>query len=205
MRYVLSNHPIHPVANINLLISLSLSFSQSLSPLSNSLSPLANYLLLSISLPQSRSLSPCLNLSPSIPLSSQYIFLPHIIYLAPKHTHMYAHQSTHISHSYTCTHIRMCSPTHAHTPESFLPADTIPGRQCMASCFFLLRQFDDVLIYLNSVKVSSCSNATLNRVRRISCSNAALDRVCRLRGGHDRDVLSCSCLFYRVMQDANLT
>lgn len=30
--------------------------------------------------------------------------------------------------------------------------DTIPGRQCMASCFFLLRQFDDVLIYLNSVK-----------------------------------------------------
>ncbi|XP_062424642.1 intraflagellar transport protein 56 isoform X2 [Rhea pennata] len=31
--------------------------------------------------------------------------------------------------------------------------DTIPGRQCMASCFFLLRQFGDVLIYLNSVKV----------------------------------------------------
>lgn len=31
--------------------------------------------------------------------------------------------------------------------------DTIPGRQCMASCFFLLRQFEDVLVYLNSVKV----------------------------------------------------
>lgn len=31
--------------------------------------------------------------------------------------------------------------------------DTIPGRQCMASCFFLLKQFDDVLIYLNSIKV----------------------------------------------------
>ena len=30
--------------------------------------------------------------------------------------------------------------------------DTIPGRQCMASCFFLLRQFDDVLTYLNSIK-----------------------------------------------------
>ena len=27
--------------------------------------------------------------------------------------------------------------------------DTIPGRQCMASCFFILRQFDDVLIYLS--------------------------------------------------------
>lgn len=31
--------------------------------------------------------------------------------------------------------------------------DTIPGRQCMASCFFLLKQFEDVLIYLNSIKV----------------------------------------------------
>ncbi len=31
--------------------------------------------------------------------------------------------------------------------------DTIPGRQSMAACFFLLKQFDDVLIYLNSVKV----------------------------------------------------
>merc|ERR1719243_90499 len=30
--------------------------------------------------------------------------------------------------------------------------DTIPGRQCMASCFFLLRQFEDVNIYLNSIK-----------------------------------------------------
>ncbi|GLH16206.1 Intraflagellar transport protein 56 [Gryllus bimaculatus] len=30
--------------------------------------------------------------------------------------------------------------------------DTIPGRQCMASCFFLLRQFEDVLLYLNSIK-----------------------------------------------------
>lgn len=30
--------------------------------------------------------------------------------------------------------------------------DTIPGRQCMASCYFLLGQFDDVLIYLESIK-----------------------------------------------------
>ncbi|MEJ1280763.1 tetratricopeptide repeat domain 26 [Cricetulus griseus] len=34
----------------------------------------------------------------------------------------------------------------------YLRQDTIPGRQCMASCFFLLKQFDDVLIYLNSFK-----------------------------------------------------
>ncbi|EKX51995.1 hypothetical protein GUITHDRAFT_157180 [Guillardia theta CCMP2712] len=29
--------------------------------------------------------------------------------------------------------------------------DTIPGRQCMAQCFFLLKQFDDVNIYLKSI------------------------------------------------------
>ncbi|XP_043280848.1 intraflagellar transport protein 56 [Venturia canescens] len=30
--------------------------------------------------------------------------------------------------------------------------DTIPGRQCMASCFFLRRQFEEVLVYLHSIK-----------------------------------------------------
>ena len=35
--------------------------------------------------------------------------------------------------------------------------DTIPGRQAMASCFFLLRQFEDVLIYLSSIKVCTPS------------------------------------------------
>lgn len=30
--------------------------------------------------------------------------------------------------------------------------DTIPGRQCMASSFFLIQQFEDVLIYLKSIK-----------------------------------------------------
>ena len=30
--------------------------------------------------------------------------------------------------------------------------DTIPGRQAMASCFFLLKQFDDVLVFLASIK-----------------------------------------------------
>ncbi len=27
--------------------------------------------------------------------------------------------------------------------------DTIPGRQCMSSCFFLLKQFEDVLVFLS--------------------------------------------------------
>ena len=30
--------------------------------------------------------------------------------------------------------------------------DTIPGRQCMASSYFLLKQFEDVLVYLRSIK-----------------------------------------------------
>ncbi|XP_053986821.1 intraflagellar transport protein 56 [Hylaeus anthracinus] len=30
--------------------------------------------------------------------------------------------------------------------------DTVPGRQCMASCFFLYRQFEEVLVFLNSIK-----------------------------------------------------
>ncbi|CAJ1053663.1 intraflagellar transport protein 56 [Xyrichtys novacula] len=40
--------------------------------------------------------------------------------------------------------------------------DTIPGRQCMAACFFLLRKFDDVLIYLNSVKSYFANDDTFN-------------------------------------------
>ncbi|KAM7538629.1 hypothetical protein Aperf_G00000050619 [Anoplocephala perfoliata] len=30
--------------------------------------------------------------------------------------------------------------------------DTISGRQCMASCFFLLHQFDNAIVYLNSIQ-----------------------------------------------------
>merc|ERR1719225_1309722 len=40
--------------------------------------------------------------------------------------------------------------------------DTIPGRQCMAACFFLLKQFDDVLLYLNSIKSYFYSEDTFN-------------------------------------------
>lgn len=40
--------------------------------------------------------------------------------------------------------------------------DTIPGRQCMAACFFLLKQFDDVLLYLNSIKSYYYNDDTFN-------------------------------------------
>ncbi|VDD74095.1 unnamed protein product [Mesocestoides corti] len=40
--------------------------------------------------------------------------------------------------------------------------DTISGRQCMASCFFLLHQFDDVIIYLNSIQSYFYNDDTFN-------------------------------------------
>ncbi|NWV20643.1 IFT56 protein, partial [Origma solitaria] len=46
--------------------------------------------------------------------------------------------------------------------ESASERDTIPGRQCMASCFFLLRQFPNALIYLDSIKSYFYNNDTFN-------------------------------------------
>eukprot|EP00117_Sycon_ciliatum_P049754 scpid28345/ scgid35228/ Tetratricopeptide repeat protein 26 len=40
--------------------------------------------------------------------------------------------------------------------------DTIPGRQCMASCFFLMNQFPDVLVYLTSVKTYIYTDDSFN-------------------------------------------
>ncbi|XP_054257963.1 intraflagellar transport protein 56 isoform X2 [Macrosteles quadrilineatus] len=40
--------------------------------------------------------------------------------------------------------------------------DTIPGRQCMASSFFLQRQFDDVMLYLSSIKSYYCNDDAFN-------------------------------------------
>eukprot|EP00217_Crustomastix_stigmatica_P015940 CAMPEP_0183789418 /NCGR_PEP_ID=MMETSP0803_2-20130417/410_1 /TAXON_ID=195967 /ORGANISM="Crustomastix stigmata, Strain CCMP3273" /LENGTH=557 /DNA_ID=CAMNT_0026033587 /DNA_START=70 /DNA_END=1743 /DNA_ORIENTATION=+ len=49
-------------------------------------------------------------------------------------------------------HLKMAQQYFQLVGASASECDTIPGRQCMASCFFLLKQFDDVLIYLKSVK-----------------------------------------------------
>jgi intraflagellar transport protein 56 len=40
--------------------------------------------------------------------------------------------------------------------------DTIPGRQCMASFFFLLKQFEDVLVYLNSIQPYCGNDSAFN-------------------------------------------
>ncbi|GBP75196.1 Intraflagellar transport protein 56 [Eumeta japonica] len=40
--------------------------------------------------------------------------------------------------------------------------DTIPGRQCMASSYFLAAQFEEVLVYLNSIKSFFVNDDTFN-------------------------------------------
>ena len=40
--------------------------------------------------------------------------------------------------------------------------DTIPGRQCMASSYFLYGQFEEVLVYLNSIKSFFVNDDTFN-------------------------------------------
>lgn len=50
--------------------------------------------------------------------------------------------------------------------------DTIPGRQCMASCFFLLRQFEDVLVYLKSIKPYFSRDDDFNWNYGLACAAA---------------------------------
>lgn len=50
--------------------------------------------------------------------------------------------------------------------------DTIPGRQCMASCFFLLRQFEDVLVYLKSIRPYFTNDDDFNWNYGIACAAA---------------------------------
>jgi len=43
-------------------------------------------------------------------------------------------------------HIRVAQQLFKVIGASTTERDTIPGRQCMSSCFFLARQFEDVLV-----------------------------------------------------------
>eukprot|EP00606_Chrysophyceae_sp_TOSAG23-5_P001620 GSChrysophyteH2.ASY1.ANO1.420.1 assembled CDS len=49
--------------------------------------------------------------------------------------------------------------------------DTIPGRQCMASCFYLMRQFEDVNIYLNSIKAYMYNDDDFNYNHGVSLAS----------------------------------
>lgn len=57
-------------------------------------------------------------------------------------------------------HLKMARSFFQLVGASASECDTIPGRQCMASCFFLLKQFEDVNIYLNSIKAYLYVSAT---------------------------------------------
>lgn len=48
-------------------------------------------------------------------------------------------------------HLRKAQQYFQMVGASTTECDTIPGRQCMASCFFLLNQFDDANVYLSSI------------------------------------------------------
>ena len=43
--------------------------------------------------------------------------------------------------------------------------------QCMASCFFLLKQFEDVLVYLKSIKAYFTNDDDFNWNYGITCAN----------------------------------
>ena len=49
-------------------------------------------------------------------------------------------------------HLRLAQQYFQLVGASASECDTIPGRQCMASCFYLLKQFEDVNTYLSSIK-----------------------------------------------------
>merc|ERR1712224_854487 len=59
-------------------------------------------------------------------------------------------------------HIKMAQQFFQLVGASASECDTIPGRQCMASCFFLLKQFEDVNIYLKSTQAYLTSDDNFN-------------------------------------------
>lgn len=65
-------------------------------------------------------------------------------------------------------HLKMAQQCFQLVGTSAHECDTIPGRQCMASCYFLMRQFDDVNIYLNSVKAYMYNDDDFNYNHGIS-------------------------------------
>lgn len=70
-------------------------------------------------------------------------------------------------------HVKMAQQLFQLVGASASECDTIPGRQCMASCFFLLRQFEDVLVYLKSIKPYFSNDDDFNWNYGIACAAAA--------------------------------
>ncbi|CAG9465919.1 unnamed protein product [Pedinophyceae sp. YPF-701] len=66
------------------------------------------------------------------------------------------------AHNGAVEHLRIAQQCFQLVGQSPSECDTIPGRQCMASTFFLLQQFEDVLVYLNSIQPYSDRDDAFN-------------------------------------------
>ncbi|KAK7200218.1 putative intraflagellar transport protein C3 [Novymonas esmeraldas] len=67
-------------------------------------------------------------------------------------------------------HLKACKEIFNYVGSSASDRDTIPGRQCMASYFFLLRDFPNVLIYLRSIKPYFSKDDTFLYLYGIACA-----------------------------------
>ncbi|AIO00224.1 hypothetical protein LPMP_292770 [Leishmania panamensis] len=67
-------------------------------------------------------------------------------------------------------HLKVCREIFNYVGSSASDRDTIPGRQCMASYFFLLRDFPNVLIYLRSIKPYFSKDDTFLYLYGIACA-----------------------------------
>jgi len=59
-------------------------------------------------------------------------------------------------------HLKNASQLFKMVGSSASEKDTIPGRQCMASCFFLSKLYEDVIVYLNSIQNYLASDDDFN-------------------------------------------
>lgn len=67
-------------------------------------------------------------------------------------------------------HLRMAQTFFQYVGGSPTDCDTIPGRQCMASCFFILKQFAEVLTYLDSIKEYFATDDVFNINYGVACA-----------------------------------
>merc|ERR1719456_2053127 len=68
-------------------------------------------------------------------------------------------------------HLKLAQQLFQFVGASASECDTIPGRQSMASSFFLLRQFEDVLVYLKSIRAYFTSDDDFHWNYGIACAS----------------------------------
>ena len=68
-------------------------------------------------------------------------------------------------------HLKMAQQLFQLVGASSSECDTIPGRQCMSMCFMLLRQYEDVLVYLKSIKAYFPNDDDFNWNYGLACTH----------------------------------